>query len=150
MGNAHPNIVPYQVFPASDGHLIIACGNDRQFAALCGELGLGDLREDDGFATNPARVVNRESLSDLISTATEKRSRSDLIAALKQAGVPAGPINRVSEALSDPQAVERGMVIEPEGIQGLRTPIQFSRSHLATESAAPALGAGEWGFSGTK
>ena len=150
LGNAHPNIVPYQVFPASDGHLIIACGNDRQFAALCTELGLVDLPKNDDFATNPARVVNRAALSDLISSATEKRSRDDLIAALKGAGVPAGPINRVSEALSDPQSVARGMVIEPEGIQGLRTPIRFSRSDLATDLAAPALGAGDWRFSRTK
>lgn len=150
LGNAHPNIVPYQVFPASDGHLIIACGNDRQFSALSVELGLNDLPNNDDFATNPARVVNRTALSDLISAATEKRSRADLITALKGAGVPAGPINRVSEALSDSQAVERGMVIEPEGIQGLRTPIEFSRSHLSTDVAAPALGAGEWGFGRTK
>ena len=150
LGNAHPNIVPYQVFPALDGHLIVACGNDRQFAALCKELGLVELPRDEEFATNPARVVNRERLSDLISAITEKRNRGDLIAAFKSVGVPAGPINRVSEALSDPQSVERGMVIEPEGIKGLRTPIQFSRSDLSTYQAAPALGAGEWGFDRTK
>ena len=76
------------------------------------------------------------------------RTRADLIAALEKAGVPAGPINRVSEALADPQAVARGMVIEPEGIRGLRSPIRFSRSGLQTERAAPSLGSGAWHFGG--
>ena len=146
LGNAHPNIVPYQVFPASDGHLIIACGNDRQFRALTAELRLAHLADDPDFATNPARVANRDRLSDLLSAATAKRTRTDLIAALDRAGVPAGPINRVSEALSDPQAKARGMVIAPEGLAGLRTPILFSRSDLDTTRAAPLLGQGAWTF----
>lgn len=146
LGNAHPNIVPYAVFPASDGHLIIACGNDRQFRALCEAIDRPDLAETDDYATNPRRVTNREPLTRTISGATARRPRADLIAALEAAGVPAGPINTVPEALGDPQADARGMVIDPEGIPGVRTPILFSRSGLAIDRAAPFLGAGAWSF----
>ena len=146
LGNAHPNIVPYQVFPASDGHLIIACGNDRQFRSLCGVLDLPDIAAAPEYAANSDRVANRDSLSVALSDATSRRTRADLIAALKEAAVPAGPINTVPEALSDPQTVARGMVIEPEGIAGVRTPIVFSRSDLNTARAAPILGSGGWSF----
>ena len=146
LGNAHPNIVPYQVFPAADGHLIIACGNDRQFTALCRVLGLDSLSVDPRFATNPARVAHRAELVPLMTAATSARPRTDLIAAMERAGVPAGPINTVAEALDDPQIAARAMRIAPEGIPGLRSPIRFSRSPLVTEKAAPALGEGRWSF----
>lgn len=146
LGNAHPNIVPYQLFPASDGHLIIACGNDRQFGALCRALALPDLANDPDYATNPARVANRAALVPLLTQATRQRSRADLIAALEQVGVPAGPVNDVSEALADPQIAARGLQIAPEGIAGLRSPMRFSRSDLVTDRAAPAIGDGEWSF----
>ncbi|TGN67702.1 CoA transferase [Paracoccus liaowanqingii] len=146
LGNAHPNIVPYQVFPASDGHLIVACGNDRQFRSLCLALDLPDLAQHPALATNALRVAGREGLCATLAQAFAQRSRSDLIAALTQAGVPAGPINRVSEALSDPQAEARNMVVAPEGIAGLRTPITLSRSPTVAEGAAPALGEGRWSF----
>lgn len=146
LGNAHPNIVPYQLFPASDGHLIIACGNDRQFAALCRALDVPDLAADPDYATNPARVANRAALVPLLTQATQLRSRADLIAALEQVGVPAGPVNDVSEALADPQIAARDLQIAPEGIAGLRSPMRFSRSDLVTDRAAPALGEGAWQF----
>ncbi|MCQ0988873.1 CaiB/BaiF CoA transferase family protein [Jiella marina] len=146
LGNAHPNIVPYQVFPASDGHLIIACGNDRQFAALCRVLALDGLAENPDYGTNPARVANRDTLCPMIAAATERRSRADLIGAMEAAGVPAGSINTVAEALAEPQIEARGLKIAPEGIAGLRTPIRFSRSPLTTERAGPALGTGDWSF----
>ncbi|WP_265499783.1 CaiB/BaiF CoA transferase family protein [Paracoccus beibuensis] len=146
LGNAHPNIVPYQVFPARDGHLIIACGNDRQFRALCLALGLDGLAADPDLATNAQRVAGREDLCARLTQATAARDRADLIAALTAAGVPAGPINRVSEALSDPQAQARGMVVAPEGIAGLRTPITLSRNATVAQGAAPALGEGRWSF----
>lgn len=142
LGNAHPNIVPYQVFPASDGHLIIACGNDRQFAALCQALDLGDLAADPAFATNPARVGNRATLCARIAAATAARTRADILSVLERAGVPAGPINTVGDALAEPQIVSRRLKIELDGIPGLRTPISFSRSSLRLERAAPMLGAG--------
>jgi len=146
LGNAHPNIVPYQVFPASDGHLIVACGNDRQFRSLCEALELTELAADADYATNPLRVRNRERLCPLIATATARRTRAELISALEQAGVPAGPINDVAEALSEPQIASRGLRIDPENIAGLRTPIVFSRSALTYDRAAPALGSGDWTF----
>ncbi|MDO5612889.1 MAG: CaiB/BaiF CoA-transferase family protein [Paracoccus sp. (in: a-proteobacteria)] len=150
LGNAHPNIVPYQVFAAQDGHIIIACGNDRQFAALTRLLGLPDLAADPDFATNPARVANRDRLIPILSAATERRTRADLIAACEGAGVPAGPINTVAEAIAEPQITARDLVVSPEGIPGLRTPIRLSRSPLTTDRAAPALGEGVWGFAPRK
>ncbi|KGJ07392.1 CaiB/BaiF CoA transferase family protein [Paracoccus sphaerophysae] len=142
LGNAHPNIVPYQVFPASDGHVIVACGNDRQFAGLCRALALGPLATDPAYATNPARVTNRAVLCPLIAVATSARSRADIIAALEREGVPVGPINSVADALAEPQVIARGLQIAPEGIPGLRTPIAFSRSALILDRAAPMLGQG--------
>ncbi|QRZ15805.1 CoA transferase [Paracoccus methylovorus] len=148
LGNAHPNIVPYQLFPALDGHLIIACGNDRQFAALCRVLGLPDLAGDADYATNPARVANRAQLVPKLIEATHCFSRATLIAALEGAGVPAGPVNDVAEALAEPQVQARGLRIAPDGIAGLRSPLRFSRSPLVTDRAAPALGEGDWRFDG--
>ncbi len=148
LGNAHPNIVPYQLFPASDGHLIVACGNDRQFAALCRVLDLPDLAVAPDYATNPARVANRAQLVPLLAEATRRFARTALIAALEGAGVPAGPVNDVAEALAEPQVQARGLRIAPEGIAGLRSPLRFSRSPLVTDRAAPALGEGAWRFQG--
>lgn len=147
LGNAHPSIVPYEVFPAADGHLIIACGNDRQFRALCGVLGLAALADNPDYATNAARVVNREPLRARIAAITSTRDKAALIGALEAAGVPGGPINTVAEALSDPQALARELVIEPEGVSGLRSPMRFSRSSLALQKAGPRLGNGDWQFS---
>lgn len=146
LGNAHPNIVPYQVFPVRDGHLIVACGNDRQFAALCAVLALSGVAADPLYATNEARVANRAVLAALIASRTRAWRKADLIAALETAGVPAGPINTVAEALADPQVVARSLRIDPEGVPGLRTPIALSRSTLALRKAAPVLSDGDWAF----
>lgn len=149
MGNAHPNIVPYQVFPALDGHFIIACGNDRQFANLCACLGLAAEAANPDYASNAGRVAHREALCARIAGVTSARPKAELIAAMEAAGVPGGPINDVGEALCEPQVQARGMQIAPEGIAGLRTPIVFSRSDLALDKASPALGEGDWRFSAT-
>ena len=150
LGNAHPNIVPYQVFPASDGHVIIACGNDRQFSSLCKALDLRNLAADPEARTNPGRVANRETVCALIAAATAIRGKADLIAALETVGVPCGPINTVADALSDPQIAARGLRIDPHGIPGLRTPLVFSRSPLSLDHAAPVLGDGDWSWSSSK
>ncbi|WP_420865982.1 CaiB/BaiF CoA transferase family protein [Bradyrhizobium elkanii] len=150
VGNAHPNVAPYQVFPAVDGHIIIACGNDRQFAALCGLLGLNCLAGDPAYATNPARVENREALYAVIAERTRQRAKADLIAKLEKLGVPGGPINTVAEAIDEPQLRARELCIAPEGLPGLRTPIPLSQSPLTIERAAPILGSGNWSFSFTK
>lgn len=140
-GNAHPNLMPYEVFPAADGHLVIAVGNDGQFARLASVLGVDRLTRDDRFATNAARVTHRDLLFPLLSEQTGGWTRRDLIAALTTANVPAGPINSVEDALKDPQTVARGMVVAPEGDTGLRTPIAFSRSTLHLDKGVPTHGA---------
>ncbi|MEO0620910.1 MAG: CaiB/BaiF CoA-transferase family protein [Pseudomonadota bacterium] len=139
LGNAHPNIVPYQVFAVSDGHLIIAVGNNGQFARLCGVLGLDGLPEEPDCATNADRVAARETLVPQLAAAVLPWKRDDLLAALEAVGVPAGPINRLDDILVDPQIAARGLRIDPEGVPGLRTPIRFSNAALMTERASPAL-----------
>lgn len=139
LGNAHPNIAPYQTFATSDGEIIVACGNDRQFRAFCGVLALDEAGIDPQFATNPERVRNRVALTSLLSAQIQKWTKHDILQALETAVVPAGPINTVAEALSDPQIIHRGLQISPEGIPGLRTPLTFSRSTLSLHRAAPKL-----------
>lgn len=146
LGNAHPNIVPYQVFAVADGHVIIACGNDRQFLSLCQALALDHLASDPLYATNPQRVANREALVRDIEHTLEQWAKRDVIAALEGVGVPCGPINTVAEALADPQIAARGMQIMPEGVPGVRTPLTFSRSRLSIDDAAPRLGQGDWSW----
>lgn len=139
MGNAHPNIVPYQTFEVSDGYIIIACGNDRQFQSLCKVLRLNEVASQNAFQTNSDRVENRTALTPLIQAECIKWTKFDLLKALEDAVVPAGPINTVAEALDNPQIEHRKMQIEPEGIPGLRTPITFSRSEQNNSSASPKL-----------
>ncbi|GAA0783970.1 CoA transferase [Roseibium denhamense] len=147
LGNAHPNIVPYQVFPASDGHLIIAVGNDGQFARLCAVLGLPELAKEPRYATNAARVAARSDLVPLLVAETQTRRRDDLLAALEAEGVPAGPINSVSDVFDDPQIQHRSMkvtlpadAVEGGTVSSVRTPIKFQNSGLKLDRAAPALG----------
>ena len=137
LGNAHPNIFPYQTFAKNNGDIIVACRNDRQFRALCDVVNFGHLGTDPKFATNPERVSNRAALTALLGTAIEGWSKNDLLQAVEKAVVPAGPINTVKEDLEDQQIVHRGLQIDPEGVPGLRTPILFSRSKLSLTRAAP-------------
>ncbi|MCM2292745.1 CoA transferase [Allorhizobium sp. BGMRC 0089] len=139
MGNVHPNIAPYQTFAVADGHVIIACGNDGQFARLCEVLDLADLPKQESFATNAARVANRGALVAAMEARTKRFARDDLLQALEKATVPAGPINTVADLFADPQFIFREMKIMPEGVAGLRTPIRFSRAALATGRRAPHL-----------
>ncbi|MCB1337713.1 MAG: CoA transferase [Maritimibacter sp.] len=139
LGNAHPNLVPYEALPVEDGHVIVAVGNDRQFRACAGVLGLGALADDVRFATNAARVENRGLLGEILAEATALWPRAALLAALRDAGVPAGPINDIADAFADPQAVARGLKIAPEGVPGVRGPWRFSDAELALETTAPTL-----------
>jgi crotonobetainyl-CoA:carnitine CoA-transferase CaiB-like acyl-CoA transferase len=139
MGNAHPNIAPYQTFAVADGHVIVAVGNDGQFARFCNVLGL-DLAARPAFATNAARVENRESLVSALTAAIRAWFRDPLLAALAQAGVPAGPINSVADVFADPQFQHRGMRIDSDGIPGVRTPILMSGADLAHGRRSPRLG----------
>ncbi|HHG90392.1 MAG TPA: CoA transferase [Devosia sp.] len=140
LGNAHPNIVPYQTFNASDGAFILAAGNDDQFARVCEVIGLGELVDDERFATNAARVENREALAAIIQSETGNWKLADLLIALEKKGVPAGPINSVADVCSDPQFLARHMLVENEGVPGLRTPITMSGAELALGRPSPRLG----------
>lgn len=138
-GNDHPNIAPYQVLPTADGHIILAVGNDGQFQRLCRVIARPDLAENPGYATNGLRVSNREALTGELESALKGWASDDLLAALEQATVPAGPINSIGQALDDPQIKARGMVISPEGVPGVRGPWKFSDAELVTEKSAPIL-----------
>jgi crotonobetainyl-CoA:carnitine CoA-transferase CaiB-like acyl-CoA transferase len=111
LGNAHPNIVPYQVFATSDGHLILAVANDGQFRRFAQAAGIGHLADDPRFATNAERVGHREILIGLLKPLFPARSTAEWIALLETANVPCGPINRVDQVFSDPQAVARGLTV---------------------------------------
>ena len=156
MGNAHPNVAPYAVFPVSDGWFILAVGNDSQFRNCCTVLGLLTERDDPHFASNGGRIDHRAALTEAIAGATRQWRRDELLAALEAANVPAGPINSVEQALVDPQIAARGMVVAsatPDGrhIPGVRAPIRFSEAVLATGRAAPIKGGDDatlTGFSG--
>ncbi|MFM5918246.1 MAG: CaiB/BaiF CoA transferase family protein [Novosphingobium sp.] len=145
LGNAHPNITPYAVFPASDGWFILAVGNDGQFVRFCQAMELRALAEDPRFTNNALRLEHRGVLEALIAEATRLRSRSELLALCEAAGVPAGPINTVADAFSDPQIVARAMqqaFLTPSGqaIAGVRSPIRFTAMSLNLGAAAPKLG----------
>jgi crotonobetainyl-CoA:carnitine CoA-transferase CaiB-like acyl-CoA transferase len=148
MGNAHPNIVPYQVLPAADGWFILAVGNDNQFAKFCELVNLQGLAQNPRFATNAQRVANRAPLTQLIEAESAKWPRDEILLALEAAGVPAGPINTVREALNDTQIRSRGMIVELQRrtgetpVQAVRTPIAFSESTLSLSAASPVLGNG--------
>jgi crotonobetainyl-CoA:carnitine CoA-transferase CaiB-like acyl-CoA transferase len=136
MGNAHPNIVPYQVFDAADAPLVIACGNDGQFARLSEGLGLA-LHEDPRFRTNRDRLAHRDALVPLISARLAAMPRAEVLAAMDAGGIPAGPINTVAEAFADPQAVARGMVQDLPGSRSPRSPLRFSDAETAADRPPP-------------
>jgi crotonobetainyl-CoA:carnitine CoA-transferase CaiB-like acyl-CoA transferase len=139
MGNGHANLVPYQAFAVADGEMIVAVGNDKQFERLCALLGLDRLASDERFATNPARVVNRDSLLPLLREAISKRGRVEFSEALELAGIPAGPINDVEAVFADPQVVHRGLKFDLAGIPGLASPIVIDGKRQVAEGASPKL-----------
>lgn len=142
MGNAHPNIAPYAVFPTGDGWFILAVGNDQQFRRCCTLLGIPDVADDPRFATNACRVEHRAALTALISDASGRFERDRLLAMFSEAGVPAGPINDVAQAFADPQVLARGMAVsltDAEGINipGVRLPIRFAEAGLSLSAPSP-------------
>ncbi len=145
MGNAHPNIAPYEVFSVADGHFILAVGNDGQFRRFCEVVGLDTLPDDPRFAANAARVAHREALRPLLAETLIHVQRDDLLAKLEAAGVPASPINTVGAMFSDPQIVHRGMRLDladdaGNAIPSVRAPMVFSRTPLEYSRPAPRLG----------
>ena len=145
LGNLHPNIVPYQNFRASDGEFILAVGNDGQFRALCKLLDRTDLVEDERFATNPNRVIYREELVPIIQDLLESRTRAEWIEACLEVGIPAGPINNVAEALTDPHVQSRGLIQETTLsndalLRFVGSPIKCSETPPVLRYPPPAIG----------
>ncbi|MGL4443740.1 MAG: CaiB/BaiF CoA transferase family protein [Alsobacter sp.] len=147
MGNAHPNLVPYQVFPVSDGHLVIATGNDGQYRKLCAVLGVPQLADDPDFAVNAQRIANRERLAALLAERTRAVTRDALLDALEEVGVPAGPINTVADVFDDPQVAWRGMQVELDAphvaggsIPTLRSPLVVDGEAQLSRRPPPRLG----------
>lgn len=144
-GNNHPNLVPYQPFPTSDGHIIIAVGNDAQFARLADILGQPKLADDARFARAGARVENRDALIPLIEDITAGKTTAEWQALLEGAGVACGPINNLQQVFDDPQVKARGMVMDLDhplsgSVPQVRTPITYSATPLAYDRAPPTLG----------
>lgn len=146
MGNAHPNIVPYQDFPTADGNMILTVGNDGQFRKFCSVAGKPEWASDERFATNPARVANRKVLIDAIAAVTRMRSTQAWIDALEAAQVPCGPVNMLDQVFADPQVIARGARVELPHTSGgqvamPRNPIRFDASPISHSTAPPALDA---------
>jgi crotonobetainyl-CoA:carnitine CoA-transferase CaiB-like acyl-CoA transferase len=147
MGNAHPNIVPYQVFPVADGHVIVAVGNDGQFGRLMAVLGRPELAQDERFRSNAGRVGHRAELAPLLTGLTLAFTRKELLSALEKQGVPAGPINTVADVFADPQVIARGMKIDlpSEAARGgaipsVRSPIVMDGQPMTAQRPSPRLG----------
>lgn len=145
MGNAHPSIVPYQDFPTADGHMILAIGNDGQFARFCEVAGRPELAADVRFATNRARVENRAELIPLLSEITATRTTAEWIGQLEARAVPCGPINGLAEVFADPQVQARGLAVKmphPEAgeVPLVASPIRLSKTPVEYRRAPPLVG----------
>ena len=146
MGNAHPNITPYQVFETADGHLVLAIGNDGQFKSFCALAGLDDMPIDTRFATNAARVANRAVLIPRVADAMRARTTAAWIEALETAGVPCGPINTIDQVFADPHVRARGLaqtMTRSDGVDVtlVASPLRLSKTPPRAEHAPPPLGA---------
>lgn len=141
MGNAHPNVVPYQAFATLDGHLILAVGNDAQFARFASLAGHPEWGSDPRFQTNAGRIENRPDLIPEVARIMASRTTADWVAALETENIPHGPINHIDQALADPQAIARGLVINAGGRPGIASPLRLSDSMPDAGTAPPVLGA---------
>jgi formyl-CoA transferase len=144
-GNTHPNIVPYQPFEAADKPLVIAVGNDRQFARLAELCGHSEWAADERFATNAARVANRAEIVGLIAACIKQKPAADWFHGLESAGIPAGPINKVSEALAEVQAQHRQVLRAMSGgalgeVPTVGSPIRLDGERCDSDLPPPALG----------
>jgi crotonobetainyl-CoA:carnitine CoA-transferase CaiB-like acyl-CoA transferase len=145
LGNAHPNIVPYQAFATQDGHLILAVGNDAQFQRFCEIAACPELAKDERFLTNAKRVEHRQSLVPLLMPVLKQRSTQEWLSALETVGVPCGPINTLDQVFADPQVQHRQLAIQlphPEAgqVSLVSNPIRFDNEALNAETAPPLLG----------
>jgi crotonobetainyl-CoA:carnitine CoA-transferase CaiB-like acyl-CoA transferase len=147
LGNAHPNIVPYQTFETADGHIIMAVGTDRQYAEYCAIIGAPQLADDERFKTNRGRVENREALIPQLQPFMKKRTTAAWVEAFEAAAVPCGPINTLDEVFANPQVLARGLQIgltRDDGLQvpGVANPVVFSETPNEYEKPSPCLGDG--------
>ena len=145
MGNAHPNIVPYQDFPTADGNMVLTVGNDEQFARLCDVLGHPEWASDERFATNRARVANRKELIPRLRQATVMRPTQEWVQVLERSGVPCGPVNTLDQVFEDPQVLARGMkqsVQHPSlgDVPTVGNPIRLKLTPVSYRTAPPLLG----------
>jgi crotonobetainyl-CoA:carnitine CoA-transferase CaiB-like acyl-CoA transferase len=147
LGNAHPNIVPYEVFPAADGHFVLAVGSDEQFRRFCTLAGVPQLADDPRYATNRARVQNRGTLVPQLRTVTATRPRQQWMDAMLAQGIPGGPIQTLPEVFADPQVLHRGMRVEmpAPGLAGgqlslIGNPLHMSRTPPRYQRPPPGLG----------
>lgn len=147
VGNAHPNLVPYQEFPVADGRVIIATGNDAQFVKLCGILGAPELAATPAYEDNKGRLAHRAELVGKLTALTKQMKREELLDKLEAAGIPGGPINNLEQVFTDPQVVHRGMKLELKSdaakggiIPGIRTPIVLDGAPMASDRPSPRLG----------
>jgi formyl-CoA transferase len=139
-GNTHPNLVPYQPFACSDQPLIIAVGNDRQFAALAAIFGVPEWASDERYRTNAARIAHRADLVGRMEEITRTAPAAYWYEALEKAGIPAGPINDIAAALADPQAAHRAMLREMNGMRLLGSPLRLDGERCDTDRPPPRLG----------
>ncbi|HLL20350.1 MAG TPA: CaiB/BaiF CoA-transferase family protein [Rubrivivax sp.] len=144
-GNAHQNIVPYQVFEVADGHLILAVGNDSQFERFCAVAGCAELAADARYARNAGRVRHRDTLVPLLADKLRQRTRADWLAALDSAKVPCGPINDLADVFADPQVLARGMVAQlphphTDALQLVASPMKLSSTPVQLRRPPPLLG----------
>jgi crotonobetainyl-CoA:carnitine CoA-transferase CaiB-like acyl-CoA transferase len=147
LGNAHPNIVPYQTFATKDGHIIMAVANDRQFKEYCAIIGLPRLAEDERFRLNRGRVVNRADLIPLLVEPMKTRTTAEWVAAFESAAIPCGPINTIDQVFANEQVLARGLQIgltREDGVQvpGVANPVVFSETPVEYDKAPPQLGDG--------
>jgi formyl-CoA transferase len=145
LGNAHPNVVPYQTFPTADGDVIIAVGNDGQFKRFCEAAGIPQLVSDSRFVNNTKRIENRDACSAAIAPAMKSKTTAEWIAVLEPLGVPCGPIHRLDEVFANPQIRARQMQVDvPHPLSGtvplVANPIKFSRTPLRYDVPPPMLG----------
>ena len=140
IGNGHQNLAPYQVFDCKDGHIIIATGNDAQYQRLCAILNLEEIAMSELFLTNADRLKNRSLLIEKLSCKTKRFLKKDLLEACEKKGIPAGPINDLSEVFDDPQVVYRGLSKEINNIPTILSPFRFSDSKMKISKTSPKLG----------
>ena len=145
MGNAHPNVMPYQTFRTKDGNIIIATGNDGQYQRLCVAAGLPDAATDPRFATNALRIANRDACTALLAGAMKTKTTTEWVALLEIVGVPCGPINRLDEVYADPQVQHRGLKINMShplagNVPLTANPIKYSRTPITYDRAPPMVG----------